>query len=287
MKRVFFIVLAAFALFAVSCNQKQVENLQAKNDSLVTVGFQKDTTVMEFVKAFNDIQANLDSIKMKENIISQSASGGEMKTGTKERVQSDINSIYMLLQKNKQTVAALRAKLKNAEKGNEANHKQLSELQKMIDNMNKQIDEKNAEIAALKDQLAKMDIKVSDLSKSLDVAEADIRSKQQDIKEKTYALNSAYYLVGTTRELKDNHVISSSGLFGRTTLQDDFNKSLFTRIDVTEIKSIPIFKKKAKVMTSHPASSYKFVGNKTADSLVIISPSQFWANSKYLVVVAD
>ena len=89
-------------LMTVSCNKMKEENarLKAKNDSLLALGFQKDTTVMEFVRAFNEIQSNLDSIKMKENIISQNTKGGtEVQSSAREQITGDINSIYQLLEK--------------------------------------------------------------------------------------------------------------------------------------------------------------------------------------------
>ena len=117
MKKLLLFMLIPAMLMTVSCNKMKEENarLKAKNDSLLALGYQKDTTVMEFVRAFNEIQSNLDSIKMKENIIGQSTKGGtEVQASAREQITGDINAIYQMLQKNRATVASLKKKHKTS-----------------------------------------------------------------------------------------------------------------------------------------------------------------------------
>jgi predicted nuclease with TOPRIM domain len=283
-------------LMTVSCNKMKEENarLKAKNDSLLALGFQKDTTVMEFVRAFNEIQSNLDSIKMKENIIGQNTKGGtEVQASAREQITGDINAIYQMLQKNRATVAELRKKLK----GSDA---KVAELQTMIDNLEKSITEKDAQIADLKDQLGKMNIKVNDLgnqvtslNSNVDNLSAENKAKQQALDEKTAALNTAYYVIGTTKDLKDKKIIDKTGGFigiGRSkNVNTDFDKSNFTKCDITVLTELPINKKKAVLLSKHPAGSYKLesADKKMVQKLVILNYTDFWSQSKYLVIAAD
>jgi len=303
MKKLLLFMMIPALLMTVSCNNMKEENarLKAKNDSLLALGFQKDTTVMEFVRAFNEIQSNLDSIKMKENIISQNTKGGtEVQTSAREQITGDINAIYKMLQENREKVASLRAQLKKSESGLKGANIKISELEAMIDNLNKSIVEKDAEIAELKDQLNKMNIKVQDLGNqvttlntNVDNLSAENKAKQQAIDEKTAALNTAYYVIGTSKELKDKKIIDKTGGFiglGRTkTMAADFDKSLFTKADITVMTEIPINKKKASLLTNHPAGSYKFAttDKKTVEKLVILNYADFWSRSKYLVIIVD
>ena len=115
MKRLLFVLVLPVIMLTAGCNQKNYEiaMLKAKNDSLISIGFVKDSTVIDFVNAFNDIQSNLDSIKMKEKIISKNVEGNsEIKSRTKDQINSDINMIYKLQQDNKILVSSLRSKLK-------------------------------------------------------------------------------------------------------------------------------------------------------------------------------
>jgi predicted nuclease with TOPRIM domain len=303
MKKLMLLMLIPAMLMTMSCNRMKEENarLKAKNDSLLALGFQKDTTVMEFVRAFNEIQSNLDSIKLKENIISQNTSGGtEVQTSAREQITGDINAIYQMLQKNREMVASLRAKLKNSEAGLKGANIKIAELETMIDNLTKSIEAKDAEIADLKDQLTKMNIKVTDLgnqvtnlSTNVDNLSAENQAKQKALEEKTAALNTAYYIVGTTKELKDKKIIDKSGGFiglGRSkTVTEDFDKTYFTKTDITTLNEIPINKKKAVILTNHPTGSYKFesASKKSVDKLIILNYTDFWSRSKYLVIAAD
>ena len=294
MKKLLLLMLIPAMLLTASCNKTKEENarLKAKNDSLLALGYQKDTTVMEFVRAFNEIQANLDSIKMKENIIGQNTKGGtEVQASAREQITGDINAIYQMLQKNRAAVASLSRKLKSSNTKN-------AELEKMIENLNAAIAEKDAQIADLKDQLGKLNIKVTDLGNqvtnlntNLENVSADNKAKQLVIDEKTAALNTGYYVMGTARELMDKKIIDKKGGFigiGRTkTLTPEFDKSNFTKIDITTLTEIPINKKKAVLLSTHPAGSYKFEGadKKMVDKLVILNYGNFWNKSKYLVII--
>lgn len=302
MKNLFFTLLAFTLLFSMACSNKndEIARLKAKNDSLLSLGFQKDTTVMEFVKTFNEIQANLDSIKTKEHIISQNTSGGELKTNAKDQVAGDINAIYTMLEKNRALVADLKSKLKKTESKLAHSNENIAQLQKMIENMTSLVETKNAEIAELKSQLSKMNIQVHDMGgqiSNLNQTVTDLNTqneaKQKDLETKNATLNTAYYIIGTTKELKEKKIISKEGGFigmGKTkTLNPDFDKSSFTKVDITNLTEIPIYKKNVKILSAHPAGSYKLSseGKKSVDKLEILNFSDFWSTSKYLVIVAD
>ncbi|MEI6677495.1 MAG: hypothetical protein WCL21_02740 [Mariniphaga sp.] len=292
MKKFIYVLLIPVLLFATGCNQRKAEiaRLQAQNDSLRAVGTDKDSNISEFVTTFNEVEANLDSIKQIERVIDKSAKAGEVKGSRKEQIKSDISYIYNLLQKNRKLVAELTAKLNKS-------NKHAAQLQKMIDNLNKSIEEKDAQIAQLTDELGKLNIqvkdlnvKVSDLNTNVDKLSADNQKKQADIDAKTEALNTAYYVIGTNRELKDKKIITGEGGFigiGRTkNIMADLNMSDFTKVDITKVNEITIMKKKVNIITSHPKSSYRIDGNNSADKLVILDAKAFWSLSKVLVVSA-
>ena len=286
MRKIIYLLLIAVVISTTGCNRKEIARLKAKNDSLMMAGSSKDANLVEFVDAFNSIQSNLDSIKQKEKIIDNTAKGGfEVKGDRKEQIQSDINYIYSLLQKNRLLVADLSAKLKKS-------NKHVAELEKMIENLNKQITEKDGQIAVLKDELSKMNIKVEDLSSQVTSLNTNVsnlssenKEKQKVIEEKTAELNTAYYIIGTIKELKDKNIIKKEGFLGTAKdVNSNIDKSLMTKVDITTVQTIPIMKKKATVISTHPATSYKIEGDKTADNLVILNQAEFWSLSKVLVI---
>ena len=290
MKKLFYVLLIPVLLLASGCNQRKAEiaRLQAQNDSLRAVGSDKESNIADFVTTFNEIESNLDSIKRIERVIDKDAKAGEVKGSRKEQIKSDISYIYSLLQKNRALVASLTAKLNKS-------NKHSAELQKMIDNLNKSIAEKDTQIAQLTDELGKLNIqvkdlnvKVADLNTNVDNLSAENQKKQAEIEAKTEALNTAYYVIGTNRELKDKKIISGEGGFigiGRTKdIMADLNMADFVKVDITKVSEIPVMKKKISIITSHPKTSYRIEGEKTVDKIVILDSKAFWSLSKVLVI---
>jgi len=291
MKKLLFALVFPVMILAAGCNQKneEIAMLKSKNDSLMSIGAVKDSTVIDFVNAFNDIQSNLDSIKMKEKIISNVVGGSsEIKARSKDQINSDINMIYKLQQENRAMVATLRSKLKKS--GVHA-----VELEEMVNNLTKQIEEKDAQIVQLKDDLAKVNVQVTDLTTKVVDLNANVdnlstqnKQRQQVIDDKTAELNTAYYVVGTTSYLKEKKIITKEGGFiglGKSKeLSPDMNKNNFTRVDITNFNVLPIMKDKVTVLSSHPKSSYHITGKDASDSLVITNSKEFWSMSKVLVL---
>mgnify|MGYP000874925023 CR=1 FL=1 len=109
---------------------------------------------------------------------------------------------------------------------------------------------------------------------------------------KTEKLNTAYYAFGTSKELIKNNVLTKEGGFigmGKTAkMKSDFNKAYFTKVDASVFTEIVLSAKKAKLVTTHPAGSYKIEGAEgKAEKLVITNAEDFWSASKYLVIVVE
>jgi chromosome segregation ATPase len=283
MKKYLILLLIPVLFSCGRAAKKQAEELQARNDSLMSQTLQKDEAINEFIASINDIQGTLDTIKMKENIITLSTEkGGEMKISAKDQIKSDIQTIYSLMQKNQQNLAALQKKLKNT-------NLKVSELQKLVDRLTADINDKNAELATLRDKLGKMNIVIETQTVALDTLNKKVQNQSQTIQNQSQtmnqqetALNTAYYIIGTSKDLKKNGILKGDKIM------PDFNKDLFTKINIQKTTEISILSKKAKVISNHPTSSYKLVGDKkVVQSLQISDIKAFWANSKFLVIVVD
>ncbi|MCD4735118.1 MAG: hypothetical protein K8R53_03665 [Bacteroidales bacterium] len=290
MKKLFWILLLIPFLF--SCNQKEIERLGSVNDSLVNQANLRDASINEFLEAFNEIQGNLDSIKAKEMMISEKTKGKtELKKAAKDQINNDINQIYELLLENKKKIASLRSLLGNR-------NFQITELEKMVENLSKQIEEKDVEIEQLRADLEKMNIKITKLTQDVEVLtetnlkkDATIKDQQGEIEDKTELLNTAYYIIGNKKELKENNIITKEGGFigiGKTNvLKKDFNEDLFARVDIRKLNKINIKGKKVEIVSSHPSESYTISGDKGNYVLEIKDHNQFWKSSKHLVIISD
>lgn len=282
MKKLFFILTLAAMGFA-ACNEESKEvntladSLSNVNEGLKMVVSEKDSSIESFIVAFNEIQENLTEVKAKQKMISNNSSDAELKKNMKEQIIDDIQSINELMDKNKQKISNLKSKL-------EKSNGKVDELEKMITFLTTQLEEKDTEINDLKNQLERLNIEVTEIT-------AKYEEKTEESNQKTEQLNTAYYAIGTSKELKEKGVLTKEGGFiglGKTKkLAGDFNKNYFTKVDITQNKSFALNAKKAKLITSHPSTSYKIEGVKTAEKLVILNSQEFWSASKYMVLVIE
>ena len=284
MKKYFLLLL--IPVFVASCGReakKKAEELQARTDSLMNQTMQKDEAINEFVRSINDIQSTLDTIKMKEYVINLSTErGGELKQTAKDQIKTDIQTIYSMMLQNKAQLVKLSKKLKAA-------NMKVDELQKMVSRLEADIASKTAQLEDLREKLAKMNIKFEAASLKIDTLSKTVNEQGQKINDQTQtiaaqeeALNTAYYVIGTSKDLKKNGVVKKSDVLA------DFNKELFTKIDIRQVTEISILSKKAKILSSHPSASYKFTGDKKViQALQILDYKAFWSNSKYLVIMVD
>jgi len=281
----YLILLLIPVLFACGrAAKKEAEAMKAKNDSLMAQTMQKDEAINEFIATVNDIQGTLDTIKMKQNIINLSTNkNGELKLSARDQIKSDITSIYMLMEKNKKELSDLTRKLKSS-------NMKVTELQKLVDRLQKDITDKNTEIEILRDKLAKLNIvietanlRADTLSNVVKHQSSRLNEQQQTLAQQEAALNTAYYIVGTAKDLKKNGIIGKGDK-----LLSDFNKALFTKVDIRKLTEVSILSKKAKVISNHPTSSYKLVGDKKIiQSLQITDYRAFWSNVRYLVILVN
>ena len=110
--------------------------------------------------------------------------------------------------------------------------------------------------------------------------------------------NTVYYAVGTKDELMKKGIVTKEGskflVFGGSRLEPARNLTpdLFTAIDKTQQKSIPLPRtdKKYKIVSRQ---SPTFLGagvdkeGKVTGTVEIAQPEEFWAASKYLILVQD
>jgi hypothetical protein len=284
--------VSVIALLSTGCTKKykeEIVRLNAVADSLKNVGSEKDNVTMAYVSGFNSIQSNLDLIKQKEKIISEQASGSlEERKSYEAQINSDIAAINDLLQKNKDLVESLRAQLKSSGK---KSAEKTAELEKMIANLTAVNEAKDAEIVLLKEDLERKNLMIRELTTSLVEAAEVNKEKNTIIEEQVVEKNTVYYIIGTRKSLQEKNIITKEGGFvgiGKSRkMSSDFDKSAFTQVDLRELKSLPVFSKKPKLLSVHPTGSYEFIGAKSIDSLKIIHADDFWSASKYLVLMID
>jgi len=279
----FFVIIILTNFLVSNCSKGSDESENSIKDSVENVSGnlngklnEKDAAIQELVSSFNEIQENLNTIKEKEKIISKVTSDGDVKS-KEDQIKEDIQSIYDLMAKNKDRIGSLSKKLKNSKL-------KIEGLEKMIENMQATLNLKDSEIEELKTKIEGLNVELSSLT-------TNYKAVENESNQKTEIINTAFYAIGTSKELKENNVITKEGGIiglGKTTkLSSDFNKEYFTKINIEKTTSINLGAKKIKMLTTHPSSSYKLVSEKPIETLEITNTKEFWSASKYLVIILD
>lgn len=288
----FLLLSAAVALMASCTGQKAATaDIERRIDSLNSAVAQKDAAMEDIFMSMNAIAENLNSIKLRENIINHSLQGNEeLDEAASARISRDVESINQLLIANRETIARLNTQAAQLKSAN-AN---IAGLEKLIAELNVQIDSKDQEIKVLQGTIRSMQDKVDVLSTQLyDMTEytteleSENLSLEGEVKITTDILSTGYYIIGSEKELLAKEIVYKRGFIGRT-LRINENRSLenFTPVDIRDFDELLIGGRKATIVSTHPAGSYEFVANSNGDIdiLKITDKARFWEYSKVLVV---
>ena len=277
------IVCAAVMASCDSFSGGSKDQLKAENDSLLMELTQRNAELDEMMGTFNDISEGFRQINAAESRVDlQRGAVAEGSLNAKQQIASDIEFIRKQMEENKEQIAKLQAMLKNS-KTNSSQLKKAVELNAKT----QRIEELQAELASKNIRIQELDAAVTDLNAVKSELTAENEAKAKTVAEQDKALNTAWFVFGTKKELKDQKILSGSGLFkkGSVLKEGDINKDYFTQIDIRTTKEIKLYSKDADVLTTHPTGSYALEkDDKGLLTLKITNPKEFWSVSKYLVI---
>ena len=285
MKKLF--ILAVCALAIVSCKNeapKQDLMMTQLRDSLDQIIAQKDNEINDMIATFGDIEEGFREITEAQSRVTLAKSGEG--TNSAKRIKENMQFIQQTMRQNKELINKLKQQLRDSSFKSE-------ELKKLIDNMQQQLEQKEAQLQALREELDKKDIHIAELDETVANLNTNVNQlteettqKSQTISQQDKQLHTAWFVFGTKDELKKQNILTKDGLFSKTKLlEKDFNKDYFTKIDIRIDKEIKLYSKDAKMLTSHPSSSYTLAPDANKQYVLrIIDPNLFWSTSKYLVI---
>ena len=279
MKKVLFMATVAMMLF--SCNEGFNGNnvSDRERDSLRNIIDQKDSEINDLMGTFNEIQQGFDLINEAEGRVNMMRTGAENNSSA-ANIRENMDFIQQTLDENKRKIEELQSKLKSSSINS-------SKLKEAVNSLTQQLNDKNAELESLRAQLAEKDVKIEELSGTV----TTLKTENEQVKQQKEAteeiarnqdaqLNTAWYVFGTSKELKAEGILSKGEV-----LQGNYNKNYFTKIDIRKVSVIPLESKSASILTNHPAGSYTLLKDgKGQYTLRITDAAKFWSVSKYLVV---
>jgi len=276
-----------------------VENMQKKE--LLARAEQAMTNQEGHIMAvYEQIEANLASIREHENMINQGFTGPE-ETGDmlpEERIQKEIDYIKYMIDENNKLIASLNDEISKKDSRIAGYDRSVKDLQARVTTYQQQVDQLVAEKNAIQNDLDNTIIVKNKLAKDVDQLGNEVVQKngvittqQRQMVSKDSAMHAAYYTVGTYKTLRDKNLLQKEGGFlginRVTTLVGSPNKGLFQTIDTRDVTKIPVFAKRWEIVTGQDPTSYKFETGEDGkvEWLTITDAEKFWGKTKYLVIV--
>ena len=269
-------------IMLAGCKQEQKapqETNTQQNDSLQKIIAEKDNEINDMMETFNQIQDGFREINEAENRVSIVKDGEG--ANRKQQLLENVRFIASTMKENRALISKLRQQLRESSVKGE-------QFKRTIDNLVSQMEEKDRQLKQLRAELDAKDVHISELDNTISDLNTHVSNLQEESSQKTEVintqdkqLNTAWFVFGTKKELKEQRIIE-----GDKVLESNFNKSYFKKIDIRVEKEIKLYSKSARILTMHPSGSYTLQRN--ANKLYVLritNPQIFWSTSKYLVVL--
>jgi hypothetical protein len=289
--------MLAAPLMLFGCNQaaheQVVEELNQKIEELSLVSSEKDSLLGEVVensKLLSDIGAELAKVKDREGSVEVvSPESGPMTS--REVLLGKITNLASRIDQSEARLRASQSKIRSLTKGADSMAFDISGFQNIIETQRLtiqslvvqvgELEQQNVQLAEEKQVLADSNVALLDTVQTLNV------------KDKT-----VFYVIGTKKDLIARGLATEEGskflFFGGKSLQPARNltDSLFTSADKRELTQItfPLPDKNYKIISRQNLAYLATPIEKDAKvrgGIEIASAEEFWAPSRYLIIVED
>ena len=290
-----FMLAAPLMLFG--CNQaaheQVVEELNQKIEQLSLVSAEKDSLLSEVVensKLLSDIGAELAKVKDRKGSVEVvSPESGPMTS--REVLLGKIRDLASRIDQSEARLRASQSKIRSITKGADSMAFDISGFQNIIETQRLTIQSLVAQI----DELEQQNIQLAEEKVVLADSNVALLDTVQtlNVKDKT-----VYYVIGTKKDLIAKGVAVEEGskflFFGGKSLQParDLSDSLFTSADKRDLKQItfPLPDKNYKIISRQNLAYLATPIDRDAKvkgGIEIASAEEFWAPSRYLIIVED
>ena len=281
MKKLMIAVLCLLTLVACKQNSNNAAELalQQQRDSLTRIIEQKDNEIDDMMATMNDIQEGFRAINEAEQRVTIASNGEGVSEA--ESIRENMQFIQNHMQQNRELISKLRNQLRQSSV-------RADQLRRTLENLTQQLEEKDNQLRQLQAELEAKDVQIGELNQQVNTLSSNVSDlkeestqKSQTITSQDKQLNTAWFVYGTKKELKEQRIIEDGKV-----LRSNFNRDYFTKIDIRIDKEIRLYSRSAKILTAHPQSSYTLLQDANKQYILrITNPQLFWSTSKYLVVL--
>ena len=279
MKKVMMAFSAALVLFSCGENTNAYKELQAKLDSVTRINDSYEADLAETDSLVANVLTNFQDISTAEKMIDVNPRG-EMSQTQKERIKNNVTLINDKLRASTEALDALTQKL--AAGGTENKR-----LRHTIAALKKDLEVQRQRIIALTEELQRKDLAIGALDSIVTTLGQDVERLNETTAKQASTLatqdkemHTVRYCVGTKSDLKDFKLLQRGRL-----VTDGADLSYFTTADQRKLSQIPLYSREAKILTTHPASSYVLIADGEKNlTLNIKDHKAFWSASRMLVI---
>ena len=303
MRYAWLIVLAVVA--TTGCNQAELKKALAEAK---TAEAQKDsllTEVLETTQFVSDIQSELAKAKalsVKPGGTDPGVPGAKKDREERQASLDRIKQVIARLNESETKLAETESRAKQSRQRNARLLAQIETFKKTVEDLKTSAEQQKTEyetaLAEKDTQIATLAGRVDTLSTEKAGLESANVALTDTVANLTSYKNTVYYAAGTKDELIKRGIVTKEGskflIFGGTRLEParNLDPAAFTAMDKTQQTSIPLPRtdKKYKIVSRQ---SPKYLGStvtkdgKVAGTVQITQPEDFWAPSKYLILVQD
>lgn len=282
----------ATVLLFQACGGNQTEALQSELDSLMTIVEQQNQDLEFYQSCLFLVSDGLDSIARADNNLVAVASNKE-KTVTRESIKQDLDAYASLLTRQRERINTLERQMTEGNKDRERMRgiinmlkQQVEEKDATIQKLQEKIETKDFNIALLLDEINLLHAKIADRDQKIADRDQKIKKGEEALDVAREMINEAYYLIGTSKELKESGVLKGK-FFGKSKVNvDEIKSSKFTQIDIRNFNKLVVDSKKITLKSQHPSTSYEIQTDKKngISTLVILDENAFWDQTRYLII---
>lgn len=282
MKKICYLfVLGTILLSGCKGETVDVSGIVAERDSIKGASVRQQQELDNLNAFVGAISNGLDSIAMQEGFIrTQNPEGSAI---TREQMKKSLAELADMLARQRSRIVQLEDSLKLKGTGAEGLHKiveylndQLEAKEKVINHLRAEVNNKNTDIVRLQSKITTLNENVEKLDKKNQV-------QQQALVTQSDMINECYMKIGTKKQLKQAGIMDGKKLNAGSLTPDKF-----VRVDIRQLRELPLQSKKPRILTTMPESSYSIVRNSDGTSMLTINdPTLFWSSSNYLVILLN
>lgn len=280
MKKITLLSVLALALAFTSCDfeTQAFKDMRYQRDSIQHLQQTQLDELLGYMDIVQNVDSSFEAIRESQNMLSMVSYDESGNQSVKQRIEENIYMINNLLAENNNKIAELEERLNESDLKN-------TKLQNTVRRLKRDLEAKNKEITNLYKELEAKNFQIDSLLVENKIsnqraAELQALSETQlaQLNAQDAAIHTAYFFMGTRKELKANDINVKDKDSG-------YRTKLFTPIDIRTFDRLETDSKSAKILTKHPEGSYELVRDAEKKyTLVIKNPENFWNASKYLII---